>query len=84
MEAFFLNDDNQYLEVEISARGRFFLLLLNGARHDVLHTLPLHPQGVDIHNPCLESSGAAIDGCNKTWSASAVIPHSYVPPNVSK
>jgi hypothetical protein len=46
VEIFFLNDAGQYLEVEVSPRGRYLFLLLDGERNDVLSTLPVFPDGV--------------------------------------
>jgi hypothetical protein len=69
-EAFFLNDKNQYLEVELGPYGQHLLLLLNGPRNAVKEKLPL------------TTFKAAITG--STWAGEAVIPREYFPPGVTK
>ena len=36
----------QYLEIEVSPRGRYLLLLLDGERNTLLQALPVFPDGV--------------------------------------
>lgn len=84
MEAFFLNSESEeYLELEISPRGRYILLLLKGARTDKLYNLPLFPDGVALRNPCLDPGTKQLlpsrDHCRKTWTASMVVPKEYMP-----
>ncbi|XP_052790081.1 UPF0462 protein C4orf33 homolog [Mya arenaria] len=68
-EAFFLNDQNQYLEVELSPNGMHLLLLLKGQRDMFKDQLP-----INYH--------ASITG--NTWRGVAHIPLEYFPPKVSK
>jgi hypothetical protein len=69
VEAFFLNDNNQYLEVELSPYGHHLLLMLNGERKMVKDQLPL-----TFH--------AVIDA--DRWTGEAVLPRAYFPPGVTK
>jgi hypothetical protein len=82
VELFLLNDDNEYLEIEVSPHGRYILLLLDGERNTVLHSLPLFPNGVAVHNPCLDNDDDV--DCTTAWSASVVIPREYIPKNVTR
>ena len=69
VEAFFLNDAEQYLEVEFGPHGQYIVLLLAGRRNAVKHSLPLE-------------FTASIEG--DTWAGTARIPLSYLPPNVTR
>ncbi|XP_064610057.1 UPF0462 protein C4orf33 homolog [Liolophura sinensis] len=69
VEAFFLNDKNEYLEMEFSPHGQHLLLLLDGYRHPIQDKLPLEYQ-------------ATIE--DKKWQGRAVIPAGYFPSQVSK
>jgi len=71
VEAFFLNDEEQYLELEFGPHGQHLSLLLNGNRNAIKHSLPL-------------DYTAIIDRSSKTWTGTARIPAGYFPPNVSK
>ncbi len=44
VEAFFLNDDDRYLELEFSPQGLYLFIMLDGYRNDVLSLLPLMPE----------------------------------------
>ncbi len=44
VEAFFLNDADEYLELEFSPQGFYLFIMLDGYRNDVVSTLPLMPQ----------------------------------------
>lgn len=68
-EAFFLNDKNQYLEVELGPHGHHLLLMLTGPRKAVKDKLPL-------------TYSAKISG--DRWTGEAHIPKSYFPPSVTK
>ncbi|XP_013092916.2 UPF0462 protein C4orf33 homolog isoform X1 [Biomphalaria glabrata] len=70
VEAFFLNDKNQYLEVELGPWGQHLLLILNGERHAVKDKLPL------------TTYTATIDG--DRWTGEAILPRGYFPPAVTK
>ncbi|RWS17419.1 UPF0462 protein C4orf33-like protein [Dinothrombium tinctorium] len=70
VEAFFLGENNRYLELEFGPFGHYLVLLLNGSRNIISHSLNL--------NDCK----AKIDG--KRWKANAVIPNDYFPKNVRK
>jgi len=67
VEAFFLNEEGRYLEVEFSPRGRYIVLMLTGERKDALHTLPLQPNGAEVHNPCFGENNEVQAGCESTW-----------------
>lgn len=41
VEMFFLNDNEEYLEVELGPWGEHLLLLLKGERNTINHSLPL-------------------------------------------
>ncbi|XP_061189290.1 UPF0462 protein C4orf33 homolog [Saccostrea echinata] len=69
VEAFFLNDKNQYLEVELCPHGQHIVLLLKGFRDCFADLLPM-------------KYTSAIKG--DTWEGTALIPMSYFPPKVSK
>jgi len=71
VEAFFLNDENQYLELEFGPHGQHLMLMLNGKRNAIKHSLPLdYTSNVDVSS--------------KTWTGTARIPASYFPSNVTK
>jgi len=70
VEAFFLNDKDQYLEVEFGPHGQHIVLLLNGRRNAVKHTLPLE-------------YSATINNETMTWTGEARIPADYFPPEVT-
>ncbi len=77
-EAFFLNDNDEYLEVEINPRGKYYILLLDGYRNAELDNLPLFPNGVKWSNECAANE----IGCR--WTATAIIPKEYMPEKVTK
>ncbi|XP_067663101.1 UPF0462 protein C4orf33 homolog isoform X2 [Haliotis asinina] len=64
VEAFFLNDRDEYLEVELCPHGQHLLLLLKGRRNIVQEQLPLQ-------------FTANIDG--DVWTGETTLPHSYFP-----
>jgi len=69
-EAFFLGDENRYLEVELCPHGQHLLLMLNGGGdQDVADCLPLDFK-------------TSIIGSN--WEGRAYIPAEYFPSNVNK
>jgi len=70
VEAFFLNSRDQYLEVEFGPHGQHIVLLLNGRRNAVKHTLPLE-------------YSAIIDHTAGVWRGEARIPGDYFPPDVT-
>uniref|UniRef100_A0A0B7B7P0 Uncharacterized protein n=1 Tax=Arion vulgaris TaxID=1028688 RepID=A0A0B7B7P0_9EUPU len=70
IEAFFLNDKDQYLEVEFCPYGQHLLLMLNGQRKMVKDQLPL------------TTFNATIGG--DRWAGEAILPRSYFPPNVTR
>lgn len=72
VEMFFLNDNDEYLEVELGPWGQHLLLLLKGARNAIKHSMPLD---------YLAQVPASTDG---KWKGSALIPPEYFPPNVSR
>ncbi|XP_064084860.1 uncharacterized protein LOC135200292 isoform X1 [Macrobrachium nipponense] len=69
VEAFFLNDNNQYLEVEVCPWGQHIVLLLNGQRAAIRHSLPLEVNTTRTGNK---------------WIGNARIPVGYLPKNVTK
>ncbi|XP_054723145.1 UPF0462 protein C4orf33 homolog [Uloborus diversus] len=68
VEAFFLGENEKYLEVEFSPHGKHLLLLLAGRKNAIKIDLPVQYR-------------AEILG--KRWSGSAKIPKSYFPPHVN-
>ncbi|XP_013782432.2 UPF0462 protein C4orf33 homolog [Limulus polyphemus] len=69
VEAFFLAKDDKYLEVELSPHGQHLLLLLNGRRNAIKHSLPLN-----------YTTTISFD----QWTGIAEIPVDYFPPNVDR
>ncbi|KAL5012130.1 hypothetical protein ScPMuIL_010681 [Solemya velum] len=69
VEAFFLNDAEQYLEVELCPHGQHLVLMLNGRRKTIKDALPL-------------TFTAEVKGSE--WRGQAIIPAGYFPPNVVK
>uniref|UniRef100_A0A0B6ZN63 Uncharacterized protein n=1 Tax=Arion vulgaris TaxID=1028688 RepID=A0A0B6ZN63_9EUPU len=70
VEAFFLNDKDQYLEVELCPYGQHLLLMLNGQKKMVRDKLPL------------TTFNAVISG--NRWTGQAILPRAYFPPGVTK
>ena len=77
-EVFFLNDEDEYLEVEINPTGLYYILTFNGYRNETLDNLPLFPNGVYWHNNCTMME----NGCR--WNSTAIIPKDYMPAKVTK
>jgi len=71
VEAFFLGDDENYLEVEISPFGQHIVLLLKGKQNAVNFCLPLK-----VETNIIEEENS--------WTGKAYIPASYFPVNVTK
>ena len=69
VEAFFLNDKDEYLEVEVAPGGQHIVLLLAGQRNTIRHSLPMR-------------TSTYISG--DSWSGYATIPGEYLPFNVTK
>lgn len=69
VEAFFLNDQDDYLEVELSPHGQHLVLMLRGERNAVKQQLPI-------------TYTAAIHG--HAWQGNAIIPGRYFPQDVTK
>lgn len=76
VEMFFLNDNEEYLEVELGPWGEHLLLMLKDERNQIKHSLPL-----DYVVTARENGTAPLPGM---WQASALIPPSYFPPNVTR
>ncbi|XP_047491907.1 uncharacterized protein LOC125041149 isoform X2 [Penaeus chinensis] len=72
VEMFFLNDNDEYLEVELGPWGQHLLLLLKGARNAIKHSMPLD---------YIAQVPTTTDG---KWTGSALIPPEYFPPNVTR
>ena len=70
VELFLLNDAGLYLEVELGPWGHHLVLLLDNGK-DLRHSLPLA-----FSVTAREEGGS--------WKGKAVIPTSYLPPNISK
>merc|ERR1719150_3301803 len=71
VEAFFLNDKEQYLELEFGPHGQHLMLILNGNRNAIKHSLPM-------------DYSASIDKEKQTWTGTARVPGSYFPPDVTR
>ncbi|XP_076064325.1 UPF0462 protein C4orf33 homolog isoform X2 [Oratosquilla oratoria] len=69
VEAFFLNDDNQYLEVEVAPWGQHIVLIFKALKETIRHSLPLNVE-------------TTIQG--DKWSGTAKIPFTYLPPKVTR
>ena len=72
---FFLNDHDEYVEFKFSPRGQYIVLLINGRRNPVLHSIQLN---VRVTNNC------GSEDCSERWTASAIIPQEYLPFNVTR
>ncbi|XP_048778108.2 UPF0462 protein C4orf33 homolog [Ostrea edulis] len=68
-EAFFLNDRNQYIEIELCPHGQHLVLLLKGYRDSFASQLPMQ-------------FSSSIN--NDTWTGTAFVPDSYFPPKITK
>ncbi|CAD5116429.1 DgyrCDS5319 [Dimorphilus gyrociliatus] len=66
VEAFFLNDNNDYLEVELNPYDKHLVLMLKGQRNCIKDKLPLN-------------YNAIISDDKKYWTGEALIPWSYFP-----
>ena len=75
VEVYFLNDADQYLQVELSPHGQFNVLLFRGHRDEIIEALPLK---VVIENNC------KAEDCPEGWTGNFVIPKCYLPIKVSK
>ena len=82
LEIFFLNDLDEYLEVEVSPRGRHLVIMLDGYRNELVRTLPLLPRKVDVDNPCLSRPDAT--SCDTRWKAVVSIPKEYLPRDTNR
>ncbi|XP_041360125.1 UPF0462 protein C4orf33 homolog [Gigantopelta aegis] len=69
VEAFFLNDHNQYLEIELAPHGEHLVLMLNGRRHAIKIGLPIQ---FTAHRH------------KHRWTGTAHIPADLFPPQVTK
>ncbi|XP_060078532.1 UPF0462 protein C4orf33 homolog [Ylistrum balloti] len=69
VEAFFLNDQDDYLEVELSPHGQHLVLMLRGERNAVKQQLPISYTARQHGN---------------TWQGNAVVPGRYFPRDVTK
>lgn len=69
VEAFFLNDNNQYVEIELCPHGQHLVLLLKGYRDMFTSQLPLN-------------FTSSIN--NGNWTGCAFVPASYFPPKITK
>ena len=85
MDAVFLNDHEEYIEIEFDPRGRYIIYLLDSRGHDFLHSLMLVPNGPEVDNECpLSVEIPCLNYCNKRWTVSSVIPREYLPANITK
>jgi len=102
VELFLANDANQYVEIELGPWGQHIVLLLDGARNAIKHSLPLeytakiHQRGDDNssgwrhgrHGPGKwfghGRGGPGGRGRGNCWEGRAIIPSSYLPPNVTR
>ncbi|XP_072040486.1 UPF0462 protein C4orf33 homolog isoform X1 [Amphiura filiformis] len=74
VEAFFLGENDKYLEVEFCPHGQHIVLMLNvvnGVRNTIKTKLPLEFK-------------AKINAEDKTWQGVAEIPLEYLPPKTSR
>lgn len=72
IEVFFAGKSNRYVELEFGPHNQYLVLLLNGVRNTLKHSIPLN-----YYN-------ATIDNEKKTWTGRAVIPNKYFPQGVNK
>lgn len=79
VEVFFLNEEDEYLEMELAPNGQYLNILLSGSRNDLLRYLPLLGNQVEVNNPCEDLSEP---GC--VWTGRVTVPTSYLPKNITK
>jgi len=72
VEAFFLGNDEEYLEIELGPKGHYVLLLLKGPNNLITYQLPL----TNYTAHCNTVSGR--------WLGQAYIPGEYFPCNVTR
>jgi len=72
VEAFFLGNDEEYLEIELGPKGHYVLLLLKGPNNLITYQLPL----TNYSAICSTVSGR--------WLGEAFIPGEYFPCNITK
>ena len=72
IEVFILGDDDRYLEIEVGPHGHHLVLLLNGFRQIMVHSLEL---------PNYEWN---VDRINKSWTGRCFIPMEYFPKGARK
>ena len=72
VHAFFLNDKNQYVEVDFSPSGRYSVVLFSSARKHLVHSLPL------------PAEGRVVQRTADHWTMTSVIPREYLPVNIIK
>ena len=68
MEAFFLNDAHQYLEIEVDPHGRYIGLLLDGQRNAV------YISGPQFFKVNLNYSGSMVDVTQETRGVMESLP----------
>ncbi|XP_059082705.1 uncharacterized protein LOC131880180 [Tigriopus californicus] len=79
VEVFFLNENDDYLEMELAPNGQYLNILLSGSRNDLLTYLPFLGDQVEVNNPCHEQTEP---GC--VWTGNVTIPTEYLPANITK
>lgn len=72
IEVFFAGKANRYLELEFGPHNQYLVLMLNGARNIIKHSIPL------------KYYKSTIDYVNNIWTGMAVIPNEYFPRSVNK
>ncbi|KAF2363157.1 Chitin binding domain [Trinorchestia longiramus] len=72
VELFFLNDADQYLQIEIAPRGQYFVMLFDGVRNYKRYSLPLRVMSRTGEEP------------SPYWTATIVLPTEYLPHQVTK
>jgi len=74
VEVFLLGPTDHYLEIEISPKGQYLLLELNGTRNVIRDRLPLYKKNYL----------ANINSTTSRWRGRAVIPNCYLPRNIDR
>jgi hypothetical protein len=73
VEAFFLGNDEEYLEIELAPSGHYILLLLKGKHNLITYDLPLKQYRTNYS----KTSGGQ-------WAGEAFIPGDYFPCNITQ
>eukprot|EP00045_Choanoeca_perplexa_P023109 m.12344 g.12344 ORF g.12344 m.12344 type:complete len:219 (-) comp9931_c0_seq1:408-1064(-) len=89
VEAFFLGQDDEYLEVEVGPQGHYLVLKLHGTRNMVQDHLPLHVETTTDVKTRMCVGPTVVSRSQLTlildrWQGTAEIPFNMLPPAVDR